>query len=217
MRLVAVGAGDAGRVHPALQERAVDEHLAVDLAVSVVQRRVEQRGAVAVEQRLADRVPVAEWRAAGMTGSAHLGFGACGQRRHALGDALTVEELPLALATIMQEHREAPCRVGGVGTGLRPGDMAGARAVAGFAGDVQRGPGGMIAVALQVIAAHEVGRVAVGAHPVPVLIDPGPVQLVVMGDLLARVEVKPALAALLLWPGVPGERQRLEAAAGEGD
>ena len=57
----------------------------------------------------------------------------------------------------------------------------------------------------------------VGAHPVPVLIDPGPVQLVVVGDLLVGVEVKPALAALVLRPGVPSERQRLEAAAGEGD
>ena len=45
VRLVAVGAGHAGRVHPALQERAVDEHLAVDLAVGVVEGRVEQRWA----------------------------------------------------------------------------------------------------------------------------------------------------------------------------
>ena len=108
VRLVAVGAGHPGRVHPALQERAVVEDLAVDLAVGVVEARVEQRGPVAVEQRLADRVPVAERRAAGMAGRADLRLGAGRQRRHALGDARALRELPLALAAIVQQHGRGP-------------------------------------------------------------------------------------------------------------
>ena len=38
-----------------------------------------------------------------------------------------------------------------------------------------------------------------------------------MPDLLVRIEVEPALAALVLRPAVPGERQRLQAAVGELD
>ena len=42
-------------------------------------------------------------------------------------------------------------------------------------------------------------------------------QHVVVLDLLVRVEMKPALAALLLRPAVPGERQRLQPAVGKLD
>src|SRR5262249_12899666 len=52
---------------------------------------------------------------------------------------------------------------------------------------------------------------------VPILIELGPVQDVVVLDLLIRVEVEPALAALVLRPGVPGERQRLYPSVGKLD
>jgi hypothetical protein len=42
--IVAIAAADAGPNHPALQKRAIDVDLAPDLAVGVVERRVEQRG-----------------------------------------------------------------------------------------------------------------------------------------------------------------------------
>src|SRR5262249_57043208 len=45
----------------------------------------------------------------------------------------------------------------------------------------------------------------------------GPVQHVVVLDLLVRIEMEPALAALLLRPTVPGDRQRLQAAVGKLD
>ena len=46
---------------------------------------------------------------------------------------------------------------------------------------------------------------ALGAHEVPVLIEPGPVQHVVVLDLLIGIEMKPFLAALVLRPAVPGD------------
>ena len=53
MRLVAVRAGYPGAEHPALQERAVFEHLTVDLAVSVVKARFQIGGSIGIEQRRA--------------------------------------------------------------------------------------------------------------------------------------------------------------------
>jgi hypothetical protein len=95
--------------------------------------------------------------------------------------------------------------------------MGRARAVAALAGDVDLGIGGVERVGGEVVAAHEVGRVAVGAHRVPVLEPPGPVQLVPRRDDLVGIEVEPALAAVLRGPRVPGGGERLEAAAGQGD
>src|SRR4051812_50095185 len=50
MRVVAVRAGHAGVVHPALPERAVFEHLAVDLAVRVIEAGFEIRGKIGIEE-----------------------------------------------------------------------------------------------------------------------------------------------------------------------
>ena len=138
------------------------------------------------------------------------------QGRHALGDPRTFRERPLALAAVVQQHGQA-LAWGRSAPRLRPGDVARARPVAGLAGHVERRPGGMVAVRLQVIAAPQIGRVAVGAHPVPVLVDPCPMQLVVVRDLLVGIEMKPALAALLLRPRIPGQAQRLEAPARKRD
>jgi len=58
---------------------------------------------------------------------------------------------------------------------------------------------------------------ALGAHVVPVLRTPGPVQHVLVVHLVVRIEVEPALAARLLGPAVPGDRQGLQSAAGQFD
>ena len=60
VRVVAVGAGDAGAVHAALQERAVFEHLAVDLAVGVIKAGLEQRRAGRQSRNLPARRIVVE-------------------------------------------------------------------------------------------------------------------------------------------------------------
>ena len=58
---------------------------------------------------------------------------------------------------------------------------------------------------------------ALGAHEIPVLVQLGPVQHVVVADVFVRIEMKPALAALILRPRVPGNRQRLDAPVREFD
>ena len=153
-----------------------------------------------------------------MAGRADLRLGVRRQRRHALGDARPLGKRPLALAAVAQQHgqtlrrdRSASAPACAQATWPEPGPWQASQDT------FERRPGRVVAVGLQVIAAPQVGRVAVGAHPVPVLIDPGPVQLVVVRDLLVGIEVEPALAALLLRPRVPGEAQRLEAPAREGD
>ena len=46
---------------------------------------------------------------------------------------------------------------------------------------------------------------------------PGPVQRIEMRHRSVRIEMKPALAALFLWPRIPCDRERLHAAAGKRD
>src|SRR5215467_10456893 len=58
---------------------------------------------------------------------------------------------------------------------------------------------------------------AFGAHEIPVLIESGPVQHVIVLDLFVGIEMKPALAALVHWPAVPGDGKRLDTAIREFD
>ncbi len=55
MRLMAVRAGDAGMMHAALQERAIFEHLAVDLPVGMIEAGLQQRRQIGVEEGRSDR------------------------------------------------------------------------------------------------------------------------------------------------------------------
>src|SRR5205807_9119644 len=61
------------------------------------------------------------------------------------------------------------------------------------------------------------GRMALRAHEIPVLVQLGPMQDVVVLDLFVRVEMKPALAALLLGTRVPGDGERLQPPVGKLD
>ncbi len=67
-----------------------------------------------------------------------------------------------------------------------------------------------------VVLAHA-GRVALGAHEIPVLVELRPVQDVVVADFFIGIEVEPALSALVLRPAVPGDPQRLQAPVGKFD
>jgi hypothetical protein len=64
----------------------------------------------------------------------------------------------------------------------------------------------------RVVRLDEVGGVTLGAHPVPVLPVPRPVQPVALGDVLVVIEIEPLVAL-----GVPRHGERLESAAGERD
>jgi hypothetical protein len=89
--------------------------------------------------------------------------------------------------------------------------------MAGFAthADFRKARGKTI-VSRIIVLAHA-GRVALGAHEIPVLVQLGPMQDVVVFDLLVRIEMEPALAALLLRAAVPGDRERLQPAVREFD
>ena len=94
----------------------------------------------------------------------------------------------------------------------RPTDVPRALAVAGLAADADLGERRGEAIGRRIVVLAHAGRMALGAHEVPVLVQLGPVQDVVVTDLLVGIEVEPALAARFLRPAVPGDRQRLQAA-----
>src|SRR5262249_43304667 len=97
----------------------------------------------------------------------------------------------------------------------RPSDVARSLAVTRLAADADLGKRCGIPVVHGVIVLANASRVALRAHVVPVLVQLGPMQDVVVLDHLVGVEMKPALAALLLWAAVPGDRQRLQPAIGK--
>src|SRR5262245_56572282 len=101
--------------------------------------------------------------------------------------------------------------------GARPADVRGTLPVTPFAAHADlREDRGEAVVGGVVVLAHA-GRVTLRTHEIPVLVQPGPVQDVVVLDLLVGIEVEPALAALVLRTAVPGERQRLQPAVGKLD
>ncbi len=85
-----------------------------------------------------------------------------------------------------------------------------------FAADGDLRPRRREAVRRGVVVLAHVRRVAVGAHVVPVLRGPSPVQLVV-ARAHVRVEAEPTLSAGRGCPAVPRRRQRLESSFGERD
>ena len=87
----------------------------------------------------------------------------------------------------------------------------------GLAADADLGPGGVKAVGVSVVILAHAGRVALGAHEVPILIELGPMQHVVVADVFVGIEMEPALAAVSLRPRIPGQRQRLHAPVGKLD
>src|SRR5262249_1628144 len=131
--------------------------------------------------------------------------------------------MPRDVAALVETNREA---LGGVFLAAerpparlraRPREVVRALAVAGLASHAGLRPRRGAAGARRVVILDDPGRMALGAHEVPVLIQSRPMQHVVVLDLLVRVEMEPALAALLFRARVPGDRERLQAAVGKFD
>jgi hypothetical protein len=99
----------------------------------------------------------------------------------------------------------------------RPDNVPRPLAVAGLTADADLRPGGGEAIACRIVILAHPGRVALGTHEVPVLVQLSPMQNVVIADVLVRIEMEPALAALVRRPAVPGERQRLQPSVGKLD
>ena len=134
-------------------------------------------------------------------------------RRAALGVAGFRHGRPGHAAPLVQRDGEplvgverAPVR-----SFLRPGHVVGARPVTRLARHVEFRPGRLVDAGRGVEVLAEVGRMALGARKVPVLATRCPMQPIAGTDVLPRVEVKPALAALVFRARVPGNGQRLHA------
>jgi hypothetical protein len=95
--------------------------------------------------------------------------------------------------------------------------MAGAWAMASLAGDIYIGPAGGISIGGEVIVLFQIRGMAACTLIVPGLVAPGPMKAVTGSQDLVRVKGKPALATLLLRTAVPGDPERLIAAARKGD
>ncbi len=224
VRVVAVAAGDAGREHPALLEGSVVVDLAQHLAVGLIEAPVQRRHDMRLRQPAAG-LPVLR-RAAAPRMAQPAGLDLLAQRPGrcaAVRVACRRVGRPGDVAPLVQQCQKPLHRVIGLARRppasllLGPGNVARALAVAGLAADADLGPAAVEAVRGGIVVLGDARRVALGAHVVPVLVQPGPVQLVVRRDRLVRVEVEPALPALVRGPAVPGDRQRLEAAVRELD
>ncbi len=99
----------------------------------------------------------------------------------------------------------------------RPDDVPRPLAVTSLTADADLRPGGGEAVACRIVILAHPSRVALGTHKVPVLIQLGPMENIVVADLLVRIEMEPTLAAFALRSAVPGERQRLQPSVGKFD
>ena len=223
VRIVAVAAGDALGEHLALLERAVIVDFILHLPVGEIEAAGERRDDMRVRQPLAGDPILRDRPAAGVAEAAGLDLLAQDRRRRgAPGVAGRSVDRPAGVLALVEIDDQAFGVAGLVvrapaGMGVRPGDMRRALAVAGLAADADLGPCGGEGVLCRVVVLAHAGRVAFGAHEVPVLVEPGPVQDVVMADRLVRIERKPALPALVLRPAVPGDGERLQAPIGKSD
>src|SRR6266446_941712 len=206
MWIMAVGAGHASLEHPALQEGAILVVLLLDLPIGKVDAGAEQAWHRTIEEWMTisegfgDFVPsgVAEgasfYLAVRRTGS--------GPRRRADG---WVQNPPPAAGVGEESHQTFRAVVGHARRRLRPGGMARAWPMASLARDIQLRPCRMIAVGRRIEVPLQVCRMAVGAHEVPGLVHPRPVQRVAGGNRLLGIEMKPALPTRRQRTAVPGK------------
>ena len=224
VRLVTIAAGDAGREHLALLERAVVVDLVQHLPVGTVEPARERRDGMRVRERAPRHPRLGKLAAARVTQAAGLDLLAHERGRDVPARVARVridrpddtvafvepDQQTLARIIALAERPPALLRPGPAGV---PGPLSMTRLAA--HADLREARGE--AVGRRVVILAHAGRMAPRAHEIPVLVQPGPVQHVVVLDLLVRIEMEPALAALLLRPAVPGERQRLQASVGKLD
>ena len=216
VRIVTITARNARPVHLALQERAVHVHFVEDLSIRVVQALFEQSRSMRIEERITRPVVVFERSSASMTLGARFYLGAGRSWNRSSCIALLGAEHPRASGTIFKLDGETIGPIA-VRPASSPQSVLGSGAVACLARNVDLRPGGVVLPSGKVEVLLQVGRVALGAHVVPVLVWAGPMERVVGGDFFVRIEVKPPLAAVLRRPAVPRDAQCLAPAVREFD
>ncbi|CEG08409.1 hypothetical protein BN961_01824 [Afipia felis] len=192
VRLVTIAAGDTGGKHPALLERRVIVRFLdiADLAVGMICDARQRFDHMGLRQRLSGYPVFKETGAARVAEPASLNFfaqrwrpcgalGASGLWVYRPGDALMfVKPHQQSLAGILALTKRPP-----VPLIARPGGMARALPMTGFAADTDFRPCGGEAIFGRVVVLAQAGRVALGTHEIPVLVQLGPVQDIVMFDL----------------------------------
>src|SRR5262249_27401062 len=148
VRLVAVAAGDAGREHLALLERAVIVDLVLHLAIGVIEPAREGRDQMRVRKPPPGNPVLGELAATRMAKSAGLDLLAQQRRGEVAGGvprlwiaspddiAPFVETNQQTLRRMLTLTERPPALLG-----ARPGDVSGALAMAGLAADADLGPG----------------------------------------------------------------------------
>src|SRR5262249_55865594 len=167
VRLVAVAAGDAGREHLALLERAVIVDLVLHLAIGVIEPAREGRDQMGVRKPPPGNPVFGELAATRMAKSAGLDLLAHQRRGEVAGGvprrwiaspddiAPFVETNPQTLRRMLTLTERPPALLG-----ARPGDVSGALAMAGLAADADLGPGAGEAIIRRVVILAHAGRVA---------------------------------------------------------
>ena len=210
--VMAVGAGHAGLMHLALNERTVDVYLVADLSIGPVKRLLNDSQAVGIEQRLA-RVVLAQGTAPGVASRTAINLVVGGQRFSALRDISALGPLPCA--SRLEAHRKS-----GLGrrqaSRIGEGDVFTARPVTGLTAHIDLLVVGIELVVHRVVAFFDVGAVTFRAAGIPVKESARPMQRVTGCNVLVGVEVVPTLPALALGPGIPGDRECLQATVTKG-
>ena len=157
MRLMAVGTGDAGAIHPALHERSVFVDLTIDLAVRMIQPGFKQGGKIGVQKSGAGLRIFRDLFATGVASGAGLDFHR-NELFGSMGDSGLRIDFPPPLVFRLQPGRQSHVVRAGQRRlpGLRPGNMTGTGSMTGLAGHVHVGPRRGIGVAVQIIVLLQV-------------------------------------------------------------
>jgi hypothetical protein len=107
VRLMAVAACDAARVHLALQERAPDVDLVALLAVGVIERIGKQRRAIVIEKRFARRIAFENLAASRVALCARLDFSLGGTRTRSDRIAISAGSSPGHAAPFIEANRQS--------------------------------------------------------------------------------------------------------------
>src|SRR5262245_22172811 len=183
MRLVTVAAGDTGREHLALLERAVVVDLVPHLPVCVIKALAYWRDHMRLGQPSARTPCFGELATASMAETAGLDLRPQSARRAAANSiAGRGSYRPGRITSFGQALGETHGRIVGRSERppalpfARPGDVTRALAVTGLATDTDLGKGGGKAVVRGIVVLADTRRVALRAQRVPILVQLGPMQ-----------------------------------------
>src|SRR5262245_14725870 len=210
---VAIAAGNAGCEHFALLKRAVVVDLIEHLPVGLIKAPANRRNGVCLRQPLTREPAFRKLTTTRMTQTARLRlFAQAKGQLAARRIATSLINRPVNVATLVEANRKPLHRIFSLTKWpptrppIGPADVLGARAMARLTADADLGEACGEAIGRRVVVLAHAGRMAFRTHVVPILVQLGPVQKVVVTDLFVGVEVEPALTTLFPGTAVPGNR-----------